>query len=89
MKEPSNSLPRAGAIALGAASGYIIGLRHGVIRRLLYTTISGSAVASFCYPKEAENIAQQGIIEAKQLAKIGYNFAYGGKLFTFLFKFKL
>lgn len=80
LNEPENSLPRAGAIALGAASGFVIGLRHGFIRRLIYTTIGGGALASICYPKEAEIYAQKGLAEAKTLTTIGVNFVYGGKL---------
>lgn len=79
LNEPENTLPRAGAIALGAASGFVIGLRHGFIRRLLYTTIGGGALASICYPKEAEVYAQKGLAEAKTLTTIGVNFVYGGE----------
>lgn len=68
-----------GAIALGSAAGFIIGLRHGAIRRILYTGIGGTAIASVCYPQTAEMYAQHGIAEAKKLATIGYNFAYGSK----------
>ncbi|KAG4075460.1 hypothetical protein HA402_015113 [Bradysia odoriphaga] len=79
LNEPENSLPRAGAIALGAASGFVVGLRHGFIRRLLYTAIGGGALASICYPKEAEIYAQKGLAEAKTLTTIGVNFIYGVK----------
>lgn len=78
-------MPRAGAIALGGASGFILGLRHGFIRRLVYTTIGAGAMASICYPQKAGVYAQKSLTEAKAWAKIGYNFAYGGKKFyTFL-----
>lgn len=80
LNEPSNSLPRAGAIALGGASGFILGLRHGFIRRVLYTGIGTAALASICYPKDAEIYAQKALVEGKAAAKIAYNFAYGGKL---------
>jgi len=79
LNEPENSLPRAGAIALGAASGFVIGLRHGFIRRMLYTSIGGGALASICYPKEAEIYAQKGLAEAKRCTTIGVNFIYGVK----------
>lgn len=79
LNEPSNNLPRAGAIALGGASGFVFGLRHGFIRRMLYTGIGATAIASICHPKEAGVYAQQAIVEAKTLATIGYNFAYGGE----------
>lgn len=79
LNEPSNTLPRAGAIALGSATGFVIGLRHGAIRRLLYTAFGTTGMASICYPKDAEVYAQKGLVEAKAWAKIGYNFAYGSK----------
>ena len=78
LNEPDNTLPRSGAIALGAATGFIFGLRHGFIRRVLYTGIGTAAMASICYPEEAEVYAQKGLAGAKAWAKIGYNFAYGG-----------
>lgn len=79
LNEPGNSLPRAGAIALGTASGYILGLRHGRIRRVLYTGIGAAALASVCYPNDAKVYANRALDEAKAVAKIGYNFAYGGE----------
>lgn len=78
LNEPTNGIHRAGAIAVGALSGYIIGIRRGFIRRLLYTSIGGLGVASVCYPKEASEYSQQAIAEAKTYATIVYNFAYGG-----------
>lgn len=71
-------MPRAGAIALGAATGFVFGLRHGFIRRMLYTTFGTAGMASICYPQDAEVYAQKGLVEAKAMLKIGYNFAYGG-----------
>lgn len=78
MNEPSNTIHRTGAIALGGASGFIIGLRGGIIKKLFYTLIGSGAVASVCYPKEADKYAQLALAEAKTYAKIAYNFAYGG-----------
>lgn len=78
LNEPANGIHRAGAIAVGALSFYIIGLRHGFIRRALYATVGGVGVASICYPKEAAEYSQEAIAEAKTYATILYNFAYGG-----------
>lgn len=78
LNEPANGIHRAGAIAVGALSGYIIGIRRGFIRRLLYTSAGGLGVASICYPKEAAVYSQQALTEAKVYATILYNFAYGG-----------
>lgn len=80
LNEPANGIHRAGAIAVGAVSGYIFAIRRGFFRRLLYTSIGGLGVASVCYPKEAEQYWQQALTESKTYATILYNFAYGGKL---------
>lgn len=81
MNEPTNGIHRAGAIAVGALSGYIIGIRRGFIRRLIYSSAGGLGVASICYPKEAVIYSQQALTEAKVYATILYNFAYGGMYF--------
>lgn len=78
LNEPSNTVSRTGAIAVGAASGFIIGLRGGMIKRLFYSLIGAGGVASVCYPKEADQYAQLALAEAKTYATIAYNFAYGG-----------
>lgn len=78
LNEPTNGIHRAGAIAVGSLAGYIIGIRRGFIRRLLYTSLGGLGVASVCYPKEASEYSQRAIAEAKTYATIVYNFAYGG-----------
>lgn len=79
LNEPSNGVHRVGAIAVGTLSGYIISIRRGFFRRLLYTSVGGLGVASLCYPKEAAVYSQQALTEAKVYATILYNFAYGGK----------
>lgn len=79
LNEPDNTFPRAGAIALGGLSGYILGLRGGFFRRSFYGLIGATAIASICYPKDAEIYAQRGVSEAKKYATIGYNFVYGVK----------
>lgn len=78
MNQPANGIHRTAAIAVGAVSGYIIAIRRGFFRRLLYTSIGGLGVASICYPKEAEQYWQQTLNETKTYATILYNFAYGG-----------
>lgn len=83
LNQPANGIHRAGAIALGAVSGYIIAIRRGFFRRFLYTSIGGLGVASICYPKDAEIYWHQAIHESKTYATILYNFAYGGEFFSF------
>ncbi|XP_031639202.1 uncharacterized protein LOC116351262 [Contarinia nasturtii] len=79
LNQPANGIHRTGAIAVGAVSGYIIAIRRGFFRRLLYTSFGGLSVASICYPKEAELYWQQALSETKTYATILYNFAYGVK----------
>jgi MICOS complex subunit MIC27 len=66
LQEEDNTLPRAGAIALSAFSGVILGIRGGFFRKLFYGTITGTGMAAVCYPKEA-----------KKYATVAFNFAYG------------
>lgn len=79
LNEPDNTAPRIGAVAIGGLSGFVLGLRGGFIRRVLYTGIGAGAIASICYPKEAGVYAQHGVVEAKRMATIAYNFAFGVK----------
>ncbi|CRL02387.1 CLUMA_CG015049, isoform A [Clunio marinus] len=68
LQEEDNTLPRVGAIAVGSLAGVVFGIRGGFFKRLFYATVSGSAVAVVCYPREA-----------KKYATVAYNFAYGIK----------
>lgn len=79
LNSPANGIHRTGAVAVGTISGYIIAIRRGFFRRLLYTSIGGFGVASICYPKEAEIYWQHALSETKTYATILYNFAYGVK----------
>lgn len=79
LNEPSNGIHRAGAIGVGAVAGYILAIRRGFFRRLLYTSAGGLGVASICYPNEAEHYWHETILQSKVYATILYNFAYGGK----------
>lgn len=78
LNQPAHGIHRTAAIAVGALSGYIIAIRRGFFRRLLYASAGGLGVASICYPKEAEQYWQQTLNETKTYATILYNFAYGG-----------
>jgi MICOS complex subunit MIC27 len=68
LQEETNTLPRAGAIAVGSLAGVVLGVRGGFFRKLFYASVTGSAVASVCYPREA-----------KKYATVAYNFCYGIK----------
>ena len=79
LNEEDNKIPRVGAIAIGGLAGLIFGLRGGLFKKLIFTSVGAGGVASLCYPKEAEIYAQKGIFESKRYATIGYNFVYGVK----------
>uniref|UniRef100_A0A336LQL4 MICOS complex subunit n=1 Tax=Culicoides sonorensis TaxID=179676 RepID=A0A336LQL4_CULSO len=79
LNEEDNTVPRAGAIAVGGLAGLIFGLRGGFFKRLIYSSVGAGGVASICYPKEAKVYSEQALVEGKKYATIGYNFIYGVK----------
>lgn len=72
-------MPRTGAIAIGGLSGFIFAARGGFIKKVLYTTIGAGAVASLCYPRQAEQVAKDALFEARKGYTIAYNFVKGVK----------
>ncbi|XP_014244068.1 MICOS complex subunit MIC27-like isoform X3 [Cimex lectularius] len=80
LRKDENSVPRYGAIAIGSASGYILALRKGIFKRLLYTTAGGSAVAALCYPCEAKQFAGEAVVHAKRYFVIGYHLLNGDQV---------
>lgn len=79
LNQPHNLMPRTGAIAIGGLSGFIFAARGGFIKKVLYTTIGAGAVASLCYPRQAEQFAKEALFEARKGYAIAYNFAKGVK----------
>lgn len=79
MRQEDNTLPKAGAIGIGALTGLIFGLRGGLFKRTIYATTGALGMAAVCYPKEASVYAEQGLVEGKKYLTIAYNFVYGGK----------
>ncbi|CAH2002470.1 unnamed protein product [Acanthoscelides obtectus] len=77
LHEEDNTLPRAGAVGIGALAGLIFGLRGGIIKRTLYATAGATGVAAICYPSEASEYSKVGITEAKKYLTVAYNFVYG------------
>ncbi|XP_049822957.1 MICOS complex subunit MIC27 isoform X2 [Aethina tumida] len=77
LRKEENTVPRAGAIAIGALAGLILGLRGRWFKRTIYSTAGGLAMAAVCYPKEAAEYSQVGLDEAKKYVTIGYNFVQG------------
>lgn len=72
-------MPRTGAIAIGGLSGFIFAARGGFIKKVLYTTVGAGAVASLCYPRQAEQFAKEALFEARKGYAIAYNFVKGVK----------
>lgn len=79
LNQPHNLMPRTGAIAIGGLSGFIFAARGGFIKKVLYTTIGAGAVASLCYPRQAEQFAKEALFEARKGYAIAYNFVKGVK----------
>ncbi|KAI4466085.1 micos complex subunit mic26 / mic27 family member [Holotrichia oblita] len=81
LQEEDNTVPRAGAIAIGGLAGFILGLRGGFFRRLLFTSTGALGMAAICYPNEAAEYSELAGKEVKRYLSIGYNFYRGGMYF--------
>jgi len=79
LRQEDNTLPKAGAIAIGALTGFIFGLRGRFFKRTIYATTGALGMAAVCYPKEAAEYTQIGLVEGKKYLTIAYNFLYGVK----------
>ncbi|KAJ8972807.1 hypothetical protein NQ317_009503 [Molorchus minor] len=79
LQQEDNTLPKAGAIGIGALTGLIFGLRGGFFKKTVYATTGALGMSAVCYPKEAAEYSQMGIVEAKKYLTIAYNFIYGVK----------
>lgn len=74
-------MPRIGAVVIGGMSGFIFGVRGGFFKKLIYTSVGASGVASICYPKEAKIYTEKALVETKKYTTVAYNFVYGGEGF--------
>jgi len=79
LRQEDNTLPKAGAIGIGALTGLIFGLRGGFFKKTIYATTGALGMAAVCYPKEASEYTQVGVVEGKKYLTIAYNFVYGVK----------
>lgn len=75
LKEEDNILPRSGAIALGGLTGLVFALRGGFFKRLIYMSFGAGGVAALCYPKEAEEYFNDGMVEVRKYGLIGHHLA--------------
>lgn len=78
LSEESNEATKIGAIGLGAVTGYILALRGGFFRKLLFSGAGAYAMSALAYPKPTYNCTQSALMESKRFVKIGINFVYGG-----------
>ncbi|CAK1600279.1 unnamed protein product [Parnassius mnemosyne] len=79
LREEDNKEVRYGAVAMGGLTGFIFGLRGGIIRRVFYAGIGTAAMGGICFPEETKEIAKRNGALAKQYINIAYNFLYGVK----------
>lgn len=78
LSEESDDTTRMGAIGVGALTGFLLGLRGGMFKKLVYASAGALAMSGVCYPKETYQYSQEGMKQAKKNATIMYNFIYGG-----------
>ncbi|XP_060518328.1 MICOS complex subunit MIC27 isoform X2 [Cylas formicarius] len=79
LRQEDNTLPKVGAVGIGALTGLIFGLRGGFIKRTIYATTGALGIAAICYPKEASEYSQVGLTQGKKYITVAYNFVYGVK----------
>ncbi|XP_072935578.1 uncharacterized protein [Epargyreus clarus] len=79
LREEENKDVRYGAVAMGGLTGFIFGLRGGIIKRLFYATVGTTIMGSICFPDETKELAKSNGALAKQYINIAYNFLYGVK----------
>ncbi|KAH8288490.1 hypothetical protein KR054_003621 [Drosophila jambulina] len=79
LNEPQNSLHRSGAIVVGGLAGFIFGARGGFIKKVVYTGVGAGAVASLCYPRQAEENCRVVLYEGRKIFAVAYNFVKGVK----------
>ncbi|XP_034661832.1 MICOS complex subunit MIC27 [Drosophila subobscura] len=79
LNEPQNSLHRSGAIVVGGLAGFIFAARGGFVKKVIYTGIGSGAVASLCYPRQAEENCRVVLHEGRRIFAVAYNFIKGVK----------
>lgn len=79
LSEECDETTRMGAVGIGAVTGFILGIRGGMIRRLFYSGVGAYGMSAACYPKQTVGYTQVGIAESRKYATIAYNFAFGGE----------
>ncbi|XP_051154204.1 MICOS complex subunit MIC27 [Leptopilina boulardi] len=75
LRDDETPWPRVGAITIGGLVGFLLGIRGGKFKKIVYTTTGALSVGAFCYPQKAHD----GLELGKHYTNIGYNFVYGVK----------
>ncbi|KAJ0181440.1 hypothetical protein K1T71_003525 [Dendrolimus kikuchii] len=79
LREEENKDVRYGAVAMGGLTGFIFGLRGGIIKRLFYASLGTTGMGFVCFPEETKELAKNNSALVKQYINIAYNFLYGVK----------
>ncbi|XP_063372641.1 MICOS complex subunit MIC27 [Cydia amplana] len=79
LREEENKQVRSGAVIIGGLTGFIFGLRGGIIRKVLYAGLGTTAMGMICFPEETKEFTKNNGVLAKQYINIAYNFLYGVK----------
>ncbi|XP_023954735.2 MICOS complex subunit MIC27 [Bicyclus anynana] len=79
LREEENKQIRYGAVAMGGLTGFIFGLRGGLIRRIFYAGLGTTGMGYICFPEETKQLMKDNGSLAKQYINIAYNFFYGVK----------
>ncbi|XP_060810378.1 MICOS complex subunit MIC27 isoform X2 [Amyelois transitella] len=80
LREEENKDVRYGAVAMGGLTGFILGLRGGIIRRVFYAGVGTTAMGMICFPEDTKELMKSNGVLAKQYINIAYNFLYGEQL---------
>ncbi|XP_045760748.1 uncharacterized protein LOC123864395 isoform X1 [Maniola jurtina] len=79
LREEENKQMRYGAVAMGGLTGFIFGLRGGLIRRIFYAGLGTTGMGYICFPEETKQLMKDNGSLLKQYINIAYNFFYGVK----------
>ncbi|KAK6644698.1 hypothetical protein RUM43_000966 [Polyplax serrata] len=77
LREETHGPQRLGAIALSGLAGYILGMRRGRFRRVMYALTGATGMAAVCYPTETVDCLESVVLEARRYFIVAYHFIYG------------
>lgn len=86
LSEECDDKTKAGAIGVGALTGFILGIRGGLMRRVFFSSIGVYGMSAVCYPEKTGAVTQEALAHSKKYAVIAYNFVNGGKRCMYTYK---